>query len=157
MQKDPDFGELPEFCALNEDNPVKDAAKYRKLTHERNDPEHAQKFSCWGRTYVDGYGGGQSMGQVSYEGAIGGYLFKCPATGETHHKLYSSHEQFPAAVFQFLVHVEGEGHRCHELYVDTFAVNRIFRGGAGPCPINIHVMLAGFCHKAHDNGNALTS
>jgi hypothetical protein len=123
MHKDPDFGELPEFCALNEDNPVKDASKYRKLTHERSDPEHSQQFSCWGRTYVDGYGGGQSMGQVSYEGAIGGYLFKCPATGETHHKLYSSHEQFPAAVFQFLVHIEGEGHRCHELYVDTFAVN----------------------------------
>ncbi len=72
---------------------------------------------------MDGYGGGQSTGQPSYEGAIGGYLFRCPTTGETHHKLYASHEQFAAAVFQFLTHVEGEGHRCHELYVDTFAVN----------------------------------
>ena len=63
------------------------------------------------------------MGEESYEGAIGGYLFRCPTTGETHHKLYASHEQFPAAVFQFLVHVEGEGRRCFELYVDTFAVN----------------------------------
>jgi hypothetical protein len=123
MSKDPDFGELPEFCHLNEDNPVKDAAKYRKLTHERTDPAYSQRFKCWGRTYVDGYGGGQSMGQPSYEGAIGGYLFRCPTTGETHHKLYASHEQFAAAVFQFLTHVEGEGHRCHELYVDTFAVN----------------------------------
>ena len=77
MSKDPDFGELPEFCHLNEDNPVKDAAKYRKLTHERTDPAYSQRFKCWGRTYVDGYGGGQSMGQPSYEGAIGGYLFKC--------------------------------------------------------------------------------
>ena len=49
------------------------------------------------------------MGQPSYEGAIDGYLFKCPITGETHHKLYASHEQFAAAVFQFLTHVEGEG------------------------------------------------
>ena len=63
------------------------------------------------------------MGEVSYEGAIGGYLFKCPSTGETHHKLYASHEQFPSAVFQFLTYVEGEGNRCHELYVDTFSVN----------------------------------
>ena len=123
MCKDPDFGELPEFCQLNEDNPVKDAAKYRKLTHHRSDPKYSMNFRCWERTFVDGYGGGQSMGHVSYEGAIGGYLFKCPTTGETHHKLYCSHEQFPAAVFQFLIHVEGEGHRCRELFVDTFAVN----------------------------------
>jgi hypothetical protein len=40
-----------------------------------------------------------------------------------HHKLYSSHEQFPIAVFQFLTHVESEGYRCHELYCDTFSVN----------------------------------
>ncbi len=121
MNKDPDFGDLPEFCSLNEDNPVKDAAKYRKLTHKRTDPSLSQRFGCWGRTYVDGYEGGKSMGEASYEGAIGG--FRCPSTGETHHKLYASHEQFPAAVFQFLTHVEGEGHRCHELYVDTFSVN----------------------------------
>jgi hypothetical protein len=48
---------------------------------------------------VDGYGGGQSMGTESYEGAIGGYLFVCSSTGDLHHKLYASHEQFPAAVF----------------------------------------------------------
>jgi hypothetical protein len=123
MCKDPDFGELPNLCVLNEDNPVKDASKFRKLTHHRTDPALSQRFPCWGRTYVDGYGGGQSMGEESYDGAIGGYLFKCPATGDAHHKLYASHEQFPAAVFQFLTHVEGEGHRCHELYVDTFSVN----------------------------------
>ena len=123
MCKDPDFGELPNLCVLNEDNPVKDASKFRKLTHHRTDPAISQRFPCWGRTYVDGYGGGQSMGEESYDGAIGGYLFKCPTTGDAHHKLYASHEQFPAAVFQFLTHVEGEGHRCYELYVDTFAVN----------------------------------
>jgi hypothetical protein len=43
---------------------------------------------------VDGYGGGQSMGTESYEGAIGGYLFVCSSTGDLHHKLYASHEQF---------------------------------------------------------------
>jgi hypothetical protein len=63
------------------------------------------------------------MGAESYEGAIGGYLFVCSSTGDVHHKLYASHEQFPAALFQFLVYVEAEEHRCHELYCDTFSVN----------------------------------
>jgi hypothetical protein len=63
------------------------------------------------------------MGCESYEGAIGSYLFVCPSTGEIHHKLYASHEQFPAALFQFLVHVESEGNRCHEIYCDTFSAN----------------------------------
>ncbi len=57
------------------------------------------------------------------EGAIGGYLFVCSSTGDVHHKLYASNQQFPAALFQFLVHVESEGHRCHELYCDTFSSN----------------------------------
>ncbi len=63
------------------------------------------------------------MGTESYEGAIRGYLFVCSSKGDLHHKLYASHEQFPAAVFQFLTHVESEGCRCHELYCDTFSVN----------------------------------
>jgi hypothetical protein len=36
----------------------------------------------------------------SYEGAIGGYLFVCSSTDDMHHKLYASHEQYPAALFQ---------------------------------------------------------
>ena len=123
MMRDPDFGKLPKLIALNEDNPVKDAAKFRKLSHSRTDPELSMGRLPWLRTYVDGYGGGKSMGAESYEGAIGGYLFVCSSTGDMHHKLYATHEQFPAAVFQFLIHVEGEGNRCHELYCDTFAVN----------------------------------
>ena len=67
------------------------------------------------------------MGCESYEGAIGSYLFVCSSTGEIHHKLYASHEQFPAAMFQFLVHVESEGNRCHEIYCDTFSVNDLQR------------------------------
>jgi hypothetical protein len=123
MSSDPDFGDVPKLCALNEDNVLKDAAKFRKQSHTRIDPEISQRLPTWWRVYADAYGGGQSMGVESYEGAIGGYLFKCPSSGEIVHKLYSSHEQFPAAVFQFLVQVEAEGHRCHEIYVDTHSVN----------------------------------
>jgi hypothetical protein len=30
------------------------------------------------RIYSDGYGGQQSMGDVSYQGAVGGFVFVCP-------------------------------------------------------------------------------
>ena len=76
-----------------------------------------------GIVYVNGYGGGESLGVESYEGAVGGHLFVCPSTGEKHHKFYATNEQFPVALFQFLVHVESEGHRCREIYVDTYVVN----------------------------------
>ena len=123
MSEDKDFGVLPKFVSLNEDNFVKDCAKFHKKPHHRTDPELARARPPWFRVYLDGYGGGKSMGSESYEGAIGGYLFVCSSTGDVHHKLYASHEQFPAALFQFLVYVEAEGHRCHELYCDTFSVN----------------------------------
>ena len=123
MSEDENFGKLPKLVNVNEDNAIMDAAKFKKKPHHRNDPELSQGRPPWFRVYVDGTGGGQSMGCESYEGAIGSYLFVCSSTGEIHHKLYASHEQFPAALFQFLVHVEGEGNRCHEIYCDTFSAN----------------------------------
>ncbi len=120
---DEDNGELPKLISLNEDNAILDQAKFKKKAHQRTDPDHSQGRPPWFRVYVDGAGGGKSMGCESYEGAIGSYLFVCSSTGEIHHKLYASHEQFPAAMFQFLVHVESEGNRCHEIYCDTFSVN----------------------------------
>ena len=123
MNKDEDFGNLPKFCKINEDNHVMDLAKFHKRAHTRIDPTVSMGRPPWWRVYFDGYGGGRSMGAESYEGAVGGYLFVCSSTGDVHHKLYASHEQFPAALFQFLVHVESEGHRCHELYCDTFSAN----------------------------------
>jgi hypothetical protein len=123
MNKMEEFGDIPALCSLNEDSVVQDRAKFRRRTYKRNPPEKTMMKPCWHRTYVDGYGGGNSLGCESYEGAIGGYLFVCPASGDKHHKLYSSHEQFPSALFQFLVHVESEGHRCREVYMDTYVVN----------------------------------
>jgi hypothetical protein len=35
MMKDPDLGYLPKLIPLNEDNPINDAAKYKKKLHER--------------------------------------------------------------------------------------------------------------------------
>jgi hypothetical protein len=124
MNSDKDFGNLPRFVKLNEDNFIMNQAKFHKKPHCRTDPTIARQRPPWFRVYSDGYGGGKSMGAAeSNEGAIGGYLFVCSSTGDVHHKLYASHEQYPAALFQFLVHVEAKGHKCHELYCDTFSVN----------------------------------
>jgi hypothetical protein len=123
MYADDDCGEMLKMISLNEDNAIMDQAKFKKKGHGRTDPELSQGRPPWFRVYVDGAGGGKSMGCESYEGAIGSYLFVCSSTGEVHHKLYASHEQYPAALFQFLVHVEGEGNRCHEIYCDTFSAN----------------------------------
>ena len=60
---------------------------------------------------TDDYGSGGSLGGESYKGPVGGHLFMCPSTGDKHYKQYPSHEKFPIALFQFLVHVESEGYR----------------------------------------------
>jgi hypothetical protein len=57
------------------------------------------------RLYLDGYGGQSSMGPMSYEGAIGGFVFACP-TGSIKQKLYGTTEQLPAILFQVLQEIE---------------------------------------------------
>jgi hypothetical protein len=74
------------------------------------------------RLYCDGYGGQGSMGEVSYQGGIGGYVFACPS-GSVKTKLYGSTEQFPSILFQVLQEVESEGFVTREVYVDTHSVN----------------------------------
>ena len=75
------------------------------------------------RLYVDGYGGQNSMGDPSYQGAIGGYVFVCPVSGQIKVKLYGTTEQYPAMLYQVLQEIESEGFVCRELYCDTHAVN----------------------------------
>ena len=77
----------------------------------------------WWRVYIDGYGGQNSLGGESYEGAVGSYLFVCCSTGSTDARLYASHEQFPVALHQFLRRVESEHFKVQMIYVDTFSVN----------------------------------
>jgi hypothetical protein len=110
---------------LNEDCVVCDEAKRKTRGYKRN-------FEFTGltkgpmmpffRLYMDGYGGQSSMGDVSYEGAIGGFAFACP-TGSVKQKLYGSTEQLPAIMFQVFQEIESEGYVCRELYVDTHSVN----------------------------------
>jgi hypothetical protein len=63
------------------------------------------------------------MGNESYQGAKGGFVFVCPVSGSMKVKLYASAMRFPAILYQILQEVESEGFAVRELYVDTFIVN----------------------------------
>ncbi len=65
----------------------------------------------------------RSLGEESYQGAKGGFVFVCPSAGTIKVKLYATSEQFPAILYQVLQEVEAEGYACREIYVDTFKVN----------------------------------
>ena len=62
------------------------------------------------------------MGDLSYQGGIGGFVFACPR-GSVKVKLYGTTEQFPSILFQVLQEIESEGYVTRELYVDTHSVN----------------------------------
>ena len=69
---------------LNEDNVVADLAKWKRGPYKRNDPDKKLDSPPWWHVNCDGYGGGNSMGGASEEGAIGSYLFTCRSTGSKH-------------------------------------------------------------------------
>jgi hypothetical protein len=75
------------------------------------------------RLYADGYGGQQSMGDISYQGATGGFVFVCPVSGRIKVRLYATTAQYPAILYQILQEIESEGYSCRELYYDTHSVN----------------------------------
>ena len=87
---------------LNVDCAICDKARFKRGSFPRNDPTlHAADPPFW-RCYVDGYGGQESLGGESYDGAIGGYVFYCRSSKTLRNKLYASHEQFPVLLYQFL-------------------------------------------------------
>jgi hypothetical protein len=108
---------------LNEDNIGSDLAKHKRGAYKRNDPDEKLINPPWWSVQADGYGGQNSMGALSEEGASGAYLFTCLSTGSTDIRLYASHHQFPIALHQFLVRVQAEFWTCRVIYMDTHSVN----------------------------------
>ena len=123
MASMPEYGDFPALPALNEDNVVSDEAKFSRRAFKANDPTVTMDCPPWWRVYIDGYGGQNSLGGESYEGAVGSYLFVCCSTGSADTRLYASHEQFAVALHQFLRRVESEHYKVQMIYVDTFSVN----------------------------------
>ncbi len=110
---------------LNEICPVCIEGKKKVGSFKRNVEFHGHTVEPtlpYFRLYCDGYGGQRSMGDVSYQGGIGGCVFACP-TGSIKTKLYGSTEQFPSILFQVLQEIESEGFVTRENYVDTHSVN----------------------------------
>jgi hypothetical protein len=118
-----EFGSFPKLPTLNEDNVVADKAKFKRKAFKRNNPSNTMDCPPFFRVFCDGYGGQQSLGGESLEGAIGAYLFVCCSTGSTDIRLYASHKQFPIALHQFLVRVQAEHWKCRVIFVDTHSVN----------------------------------
>jgi hypothetical protein len=64
-----EFGDFPKFPALNEDSIVGDLAKFRRKAYKRNQSVNTMDSPPFWRVFCDGYGGQQSPGGSSYEGA----------------------------------------------------------------------------------------
>ena len=108
-----------ERCHTCEQSKHKSVYKLNDVYHGTSTATHAPYW----RLYGDAYGGQKSMGSLSYQGGIGGFVFVCPISGKIKAKLYSSQEQFPAILYQVFLDVETEGYTVRELYCDTNAVN----------------------------------
>jgi hypothetical protein len=106
--------------------PACEQAKHKTGSFKRNSEyvgNGVPTLTVYWRLYCDGYGGQQSMGEESYQGAKGGFIFVCPVSGSMKVKLYATSKQYPAILYQVLQEVESEGYAVREIYVDTFIVN----------------------------------
>jgi hypothetical protein len=111
---------------VHENCPICEEGKMKTKGFKRNKEyrgRETKKFPPYHRIYADGYGGQNSMGEESYQGAKGGFVFVYPSSGTIKVKLYASSEQFPAILYQVLQEIEAEGYACREMYVYTFKVN----------------------------------
>ena len=106
--------------------PACEQAKHKTGSFKRNKEylgTGIATLTVYWRLYCDGFGGQHSMGQESYQGAKGGFVFVCPVSGRMKVKLYATTKQYPAILYQILQEVESEGYAVREVYVDTHIVN----------------------------------
>jgi len=115
--------ELIEKPHLNEDCYCCNKAKFKRAPFPKNEGMFVAVAEPYWRLYVDGYGGQNSLGGESIEGAKGGIICVCPMSGSVLIKLYASLKQFPAILYQVLQDVERQGFVCREIMVDTYVVN----------------------------------
>ncbi len=102
---------------VRENCPICEEGKRKTKGFKRNEEYRdtvAQSFPPYHRLYADGYGGQRSLGEKSYQGTKGGFVFVCPSTGTIKVKLYATSEQFRVILYQVLQEVEAEGYACRE-------------------------------------------
>ena len=82
-----------------------------------------EKLDAWERVHSDGYGGLNSMGCKSYDGAVGGFVFVDVATRARKKFLYSSKGQYPVILNRFFIWLDLNKRKCRAIVADTDAVN----------------------------------
>ena len=105
---------------LNEDSPIKEKGSFRAKSFTRQPiydrTGHLLPFQ---KIVSDGMGGQSSMGVKSYDGAVGGFVYVCAATGWIEVKLYSHENQYSPLTRRFFNWVESMNFsRVRELVVD---------------------------------------
>jgi hypothetical protein len=89
----------------NENCPICAEGKRKTSSFKRNEEYRemvTKNLEPYWQMYVDGYGGQRSMGEESYQGAVGGFVFVCPSSCTIKVKLYATSKQFPAILYQVL-------------------------------------------------------
>jgi hypothetical protein len=112
--------------------PACEQAKHKSGSFKRNKEflgtGITSKVIYW-RLYCDSYGGQRSMGDESYQGAKGGFVFVCPVSGTIKVKLYASTKQYPAILYQVLQEIEGEGYVCSKRNLCRYLFGEHFQSG----------------------------
>ncbi len=81
----------------NENCPVCAEGKRNTASFKQNEEYRemvTKNLEPYWRMYADGYGGQRSMGEESYQGAVGGFVFVYSASGTIKVKLYATSKQF---------------------------------------------------------------
>ena len=112
---------------INEDCATCEHAHMKVQTFKRvgkDNPAYGirEALEPWERAHSDGYGGQDSMGVKSYDGAIGGFVFVCVATSARKCYLYSSKDQYPVILNRFMIWLDLQKRRCRLIICDTDAV-----------------------------------
>ena len=105
---------------LNEDTPIKEKGSFRAKSFTRQPiydrTGHLLPFQ---KIVSDGMGGQASMGVESYDGAVGGFVYVCMATGWIEVKLYSHENQYSPLTRRYFNWVQAMNFsRVRELVVD---------------------------------------
>ena len=112
---------LNEDCATCDHSHLK-VAPFKRISKDNPVFGIREKFEPWERVHCDGYGGQDSMGCKSYDGAVGGFVFVCVATRARRRYLYSTKAQYPVILNRFFIWLDFQKRKCRIIVVDTDAI-----------------------------------
>ena len=93
---------INEDCATCEHAHLK-VAPFKRVRKDNPAYGIREALEPWERVHWDGYGGLNSMGVKSYDGAVGGFIVVCVATSARRRYLYSTKAQYPVILNRFFI------------------------------------------------------